>query len=146
MIENLYRASRVGVKIRMIVRGICSLIPDMSGLGGNIEVRSIVDKYLEHSRLFVFCNGGDNRYFLSSADWMVRNLDNRVEVAAPIYDVNIQQEIRDFLRLQFDDNTKARIINERQDNTYYDVHPENPVRAQEDIYDYLASRSRGGSR
>jgi polyphosphate kinase len=77
---------------------------------------------------------------------MVRNLDNRVEVAAPIYDVNIQQEIRDFLRLQFDDNTKARIINERQDNTYYDVHPENPVRAQEDIYDYLASRSRGGSR
>jgi polyphosphate kinase len=143
MIENLYRASRAGVKVKMIIRGICSLIPGISGVSDNIEVRSIVDKYLEHSRLFVFCNGGDNKYYLSSADWMVRNLDNRVEVAAPVYDRDIQKEIWDFLQIQFNDNTKARVINEYQDNPYYDANPENPVRAQDDIYAYFALKLEG---
>lgn len=146
MIENLYRASRAGVKIRLIVRGICSLIPGLPGLSENIEVRSIVDKYLEHSRLFVFYNDGDPKFFLSSADWMVRNLDNRVEVAAPIYDKNIQQEILDFLQIQFEDNTKARVINEHQDNSYYIGNSKKTVRSQEDTYAYLASKLEGAKK
>ena len=85
MIDQLYKASQKGVKIRMIVRGICSLVPGVAGLSENIEAISIVDKYLEHSRIFVFCNAGDEKIYISSADWMVRNLDNRVEVAVPIF-------------------------------------------------------------
>jgi polyphosphate kinase len=118
MINKLYQASREGVKIKMIIRGTCSLVPGVTGLSENIEVYSILDKYLEHSRIFVFRNDGDEKYYLSSADWMVRNLDNRIEVATPIYDQNIQNELKQFLEIQFNDSIKARIINESQNNTY----------------------------
>ena len=136
MINKLYEASKAGVSITMIVRGICSLVPGVAGLSENIEVISIVDKYLEHSRIFIFCNGGDDRYYISSADWMVRNLDRRVEVATPIYDSYLQRELRMYMDLQFLDNTKARVINELQDNTYREG-CDRSYRAQEDIYTFL---------
>lgn len=136
MIQKLYDASNAGVSIKMIIRGICSLVPGVKGLSENIEVISIVDKYLEHSRIIVFCNNGDEKYYISSADWMVRNLDKRVEVATPIYDTNLQNELKKYIALQFKDNTKTRIIDQLQSNTYKD-RGEKPYRAQEDIYNYL---------
>jgi polyphosphate kinase len=139
MILKLYEASKAGVKIKIIVRGICSLIPQLKGLSTNIEVISIVDKYLEHARIFVFANGGDEKYFLSSADWMQRNLDFRSEVAVPIYDKNLQNELRNILDIQWNDNVKARIINAKQDNQYVSTFKplKVKVRAQDEIYNYL---------
>lgn len=137
MIDKLYAASQAGVKIRMVVRGICSLIPGVKGLSDNIEVVSILDRYLEHSRIFIFCNGGEERTYISSADWMIRNLDNRVEVSAPIVDPDIQKELREFMEIQFRDNKKARIINAAQDNTYRAPGGKKSFSAQEDTYTFL---------
>ncbi len=111
----------------------------------NIEAISIVDKYLEHSWIFLFGNGGEEKIFISSGDWMTRNLDHRIEVACPIYDPDIQDELREFLRYQWEDNTKARIIDKEQLNTYRHYSPEAPIRAQEDIYIWLKSLSPGGN-
>lgn len=118
MIEDLYKASRAGVKIQMIVRGICSLVPGVKGMSENISVISILDRYLEHTRVLVFGNGGDELMYISSADWMGRNLDRRVEVAAPIFDEGIKSEIRKTLEFQLNDNQKARIIDKKQMNAY----------------------------
>jgi polyphosphate kinase len=137
MIEKLYDASKVGVKIRLIVRSICSLVPGVNNLSENIEVTSIVDKYLEHSRIFVFCNGGDEKVFLSSADWMVRNLDHRVEVTTPIYDKAIREELKQYLDIQFRDNVKARVINEKQDNQFRAENGDEPHRAQFGMHSWL---------
>ena len=134
----LYAASNAGVKIRLIVRGICSLVPGIPGVSDHIEIISIVDKFLEHSRLFIFCNGGKEKYFISSADWMTRNLDLRVEVACPIYDPALQQELRTYFDLQWRDNVKARRINEALDNQYRRIPDAAPLRSQEAIYDYLS--------
>ncbi|MBC7085848.1 MAG: polyphosphate kinase 1 [Methanomethylovorans sp.] len=142
MINKLYEASQAGVKIRMVIRSICSLVPGIKGLSENIKVTSIVDKYLEHSRVFIFCNGGYEKYYISSADWMVRNLDKRVEVAVPIYDPYIQEELKQFMHFQFADNTKARIINKEQNNQY--VKSKNSSerrRAQEDIYKFFENKA-----
>jgi len=140
-INRLYEASQAGVKIKMIVRGICSLVPGVPGLSDNIEVISIVDKYLEHSRIFIFANGGDELYYISSADWMIRNLDNRVEVATPIYDKRLQKELKRYLEIQFRDGVKARLINEKQDNPYRRLNSEPIYRAQQDIYDFLKNEA-----
>jgi len=137
MIEKLYNASQAGVKIRMVVRGICSLIPGVKGLSENIEVTSIVDRYLEHSRIFIFCNGGAERTYISSADWMIRNLDNRVEVTTPILDPDLQRELHEFFAIQLRDNTKARNITSAQDNSYRGAGVEPAFRAQEEIYNFL---------
>ena len=118
VIRKLYQASQAGVSIRMVVRGICSLIPGVPGLSENIQAVSIVGRYLEHSRIFIFCNGGAERYYISSADWMTRNLDTRIEVAAPIYDPDLQKEFKYILETQLSDNVKARIIDAVQDNRY----------------------------
>lgn len=139
MIETLYRASQAGVKIRLIVRGSCSLIPGIPGLSEHIEAISIVDRYLEHSRIFVFCNGGKPKYYISSADWMVRNLDHRVEVACPIYDKNIRRELQTYLDIQWQDNIKARILNSALDNQYRRDASGIQVRSQEAIYEWLKS-------
>jgi len=147
MIDILYRASQEGVDVRLIVRGICSLVPGVPGLSDNISAVSIVDRFLEHSRIFVFCNGGDVKYYISSADWMTRNLDRRVEVACPIYDERLQKQIGDFLDIQFRDNTKARVLNISQDNQYRKTDGP-PVRTQFEFYRYIqelgAERKRGG--
>lgn len=118
VVRKLYKASNAGVQIKMIIRGICSVVPGVAGMSDNIEVISILDRYLEHSRILVFANGGDEKYFISSADWMGRNLDRRIEVGVPIHNKSIQKELRKVLELQLQDNCKARIIDEHQTNNY----------------------------
>lgn len=118
MIDKLYEASRAGVQIQLIVRGICCLVPGVKGMSENIEAISIVDKFLEHPRLFIFGNGGDTKMYISSADWMTRNLDYRVEVGCPIYDADIKQELIETFEMSWNDNVKARIFSAAQDNAY----------------------------
>ena len=138
IIDKLYEASDAGVEVKMIVRGMCALIPGKEGLSENIEVVSIVDKYLEHSRIFVFCNNGQPLYFISSADLMTRNLDHRVEVTCPVYDQALQQELQMLLDIQLKDNVKARIIDEEQKNSYKKPQRgEQRVRSQTAYYNYL---------
>ena len=141
MIDKLYEASRAGVKIQMIVRGICCLVPGIEGMSENIEVISIVDKFLEHPRLFIFANGGNPKFYISSADWMTRNISFRVEVGCPIYDKAIQQELIDTFEISWADNVKARIINEAQDNTYR-PHTTPPLRSQVALYEYYQHKNK----
>lgn len=110
MIEVLYAASKVGVRIDLIVRGICSLIPGVEGMSENIRVRSVVGRYLEHARVLYFENAGDPKYFISSADWMTRNLDRRVEVTVPIHHPVLQSQLAEFLQCQLRDNVRARAL------------------------------------
>lgn len=140
MIKKLYEAGKAGVKVRMIIRGICSLVPGIQGLSDNIQVISIVDKYLEHARVFVFANDGDPRYYISSFDWMPRNIDHRSEVGVPVYDPAIQKQLMDILEIQWSDNTKARLINVQQDNQYRRTRSRTKTRAQDAIYQYLAKQ------
>jgi polyphosphate kinase len=140
VIKKLYQANAAGVRISAIIRGMCSLTPGVPGLSENIEVISIVDKFLEHARIFVFCNDGNEKYFISSADWMPRNLDHRIEVACPIYDAALQQEIRDILEIQLRDNVKARIINETQDNQYRRATGTRKVQSQMELYKYYLKK------
>jgi len=140
IIKKLYQANAAGVKIKAIIRGMCSLTPGVPGLSENIEVISIVDKFLEHARIFIFCNNNDEKYYISSADWMPRNLDHRIEVACPIYNPEIQQEIRDILEIQMKDNVKARVINETQDNNYRVPSGSREVQSQMELYKYYLTK------
>ncbi|WP_418639025.1 polyphosphate kinase 1 [Winogradskyella sp.] len=142
MIDKLYEASRAGVKIQMIVRGLCCLVPGVKGMSENIEVISIIDKFLEHTRLYIFSNENDPKIYISSADWMTRNIDNRVEVSCPIYDADIKQELQYLYNICWNDNVKARIINENQDNTYR-RNNKPKVRAQFDTYKYYLNKLEG---
>jgi polyphosphate kinase len=137
LIGKLYQASVAGVKIRIIARSVCSLIPGLKGPSANIEAVSIVDKYLEHSRLFIFTNGGNEKYYFSSGDWMIRNLDNRVEVAVPVYDADLQKELKTFFELQWRDNCKARDLKNPEKNEVRKLHGDQVFRAQDDIYLFL---------
>jgi len=140
IVRKLYQASQAGVKIQLIVRAICVAIPGIPGMSDNIQGISIVDRFLEHSRILVFCHGGDPKYYITSADWMVRNFDNRIEVACPIYDKKIQQELWEILQLQLRDNTKARIIGgQGEPNTYLKTNGK-PVQSQVKIYEYLSGK------
>jgi polyphosphate kinase len=141
VIAKLYQASNAGVKIKMIVRGMCCLIPGVKGFSENIDVISIVDKYLEHSRVHIYCNGGNELLYLTSADFMTRNIDNRVEVGFPIYNEELKKEIRDIINLQLEDNTKAREINSHNTNKYHKTNSEIPHRAQIEIYNYLKNKN-----
>jgi len=118
IIAKMYEASNAGVKIELIVRGMCCLIPEILGFSENIKVRSIVDRYLEHARVWIFSNNGQEEIYLSSADFMNRNLDRRVEVTFPILNPSIKQQIRKIIEFQLQDNTKAREINAENDNRY----------------------------
>ncbi len=118
LINKLYDASNAGVKIRLIVRGVCCLIPGMKNKSENIEAISIVDRFLEHSRIMKFGNAGSPTYFISSADWMERNMDKRIEVGVPIYAKHIQDQIDNIFALQWSDNVKARIIDKKLSNKY----------------------------
>ncbi len=137
MVKKLYQASEAGVKIKIICRGTCTLVPGEKGQSENIEVISIVDKFLEHSRVFVFNNGGKEKYYISSADWMVRNLDNRIEVACPVEDTSLQQELKTMLLIQLKDSTKARLVNYTVVNEYKERDKLPEIRSQVAIYDYL---------
>lgn len=142
IVRKLYEASQSGVKIKLIIRGICVLIPGVPGLSDNIEAISIVDRYLEHSRVFVFCDGGDNKYFISSADWMVRNFDNRIETACPVYDKTLQQELMKMLQIQWSDNSKARYLGEKNTNEYRERETgELKIQSQLETYNYFLNNS-----
>lgn len=141
IIDKLYEASQAGVKIKLIVRGICSLIPGIPELSENINAISILDKYLEHSRVFIFCHGGKEKYYISSADLMTRNLNYRVEVACPVYDKELQKEIRNIIDIQLSDNVKARIWNKRLTNKYKRKMPGKEIRGQIEIYNYLKEKA-----
>jgi polyphosphate kinase len=136
LIDLLYEASREGVPVRLVARGTCSLVPGVAGLSDRIEAVSIVDRYLEHSRIFFFANGGNERCYISSADWMTRNLDFRVEVAVPILDAGARAELRHYFNLQLTDTTKARVIDQALSNRYR--RGAGKHRAQVEIYRWLA--------
>jgi polyphosphate kinase len=141
MIDKLYDASRAGVKIQMIIRGICCLIPGVKGMSENIEAISIVDNFLEHSRIFIFGNHGKPEVFISSADFMTRNIDARVEVTCPIYDENIKLELIESFDVGWKGNVKARYHSEKLDNKYR-VRSENDrvYRAQIETYNYYRNQ------
>ena len=140
IIKKLYQASRAGVKIEIICRGICRLVPQVKGMSENITVISIIDKYLEHSRAFIFANDGKPKYYTGSADWMVRNFDHRFEVVTPVYDKQMQEEIMDMFNIQWADNVKARLVNVEPINQYRKTDSTKPVRSQIEIYKYLKER------
>ncbi len=141
LIDKLYEASQAGVKVKMIVRGICCLIPGVKGMSENITVVSVVDKFLEHPRVFIFENGGDNKIYLSSADFMTRNIENRVEVACPVYDKELQQQILDTFNISWNDNTKGRIVNQNPQNKMIRLKKgDTQIRSQWMTYDYYKNK------
>ena len=142
MIEKLYEASNAGVKVQLLVRSICCLAPGIPGQSEHITVHRIVDRYLEHARIFAFQNGGEPEYFMGSADWMNRNLHSRIEVVFPVYDPKFGEELQRILDLQLQDNTKAVYVTPALDNTRV-VNDGPPVEAQLAIYNMVRERSGG---
>ena len=142
LIEKLYAAARAGVDIQMVIRGICCAYSEQKAFKGSFNAISIIDDYLEHARVFVFGKGNDSQVFISSADWMIRNLDHRIEAACPIYNKEIQQELIDILNIQLAENVKGRILDNEQSNQYVQRNEHTPkVRSQEDIYKYLQNKT-----
>jgi len=135
LIEELYEASGAGVRIDLIVRGICCLRPEVPGLSDNIRVISIIDRYLEHARVFFFENAGEEEYLLASADWMPRNLDRRVEIAFPVLDPKLQGQVREILEIQLADTVKARRILPDGSSVRVQAEGRPPLRSQERLYD-----------
>ena len=140
LIRSLYNASRAGVKIQMIVRGICCLIPGHKSMSENIKVISIVDRFLEHTRFMIFNNNNDNKVFISSADWMTRNLDNRVEVTCPILQEDIKKEILDIFNIYWSDNIKARLVNNNSKSQSKSL---KSFRSQQKMYNYYLNKIEG---
>jgi len=138
LMEKLYQASKAGVEVKMNIRGICGIRPGMKNLSENIEAISILGKYLEHARIMIFCNNDDPKYFIGSADWMERNLDRRIEVTCPIYDKNIQDELRFIFDLQWKDNVKARQIDANSKNEYRKTGKKANTRVQMEFYKYYS--------
>ena len=137
LITRLHDAARAGVEIKMLIRGICCMYTENKKFKATVQAISIIDEYLEHARVFVFHNDGKEKVFISSADWMVRNIDHRIEAACPILDKSIQDEIKELLDIQLHDNIKARILNNEQNNLYVNPRNTRKVRSQVEIYNYL---------
>lgn len=137
MIKLLYKASQAGVKIKLIIRGICSLVSGVKGISENIQATSIVDRFLEHMRLFVFHNNGDPLYYMSSADWMVRNLHHRIETMIPIYDQDIKNVLQTIINIQLNDNVKSRLLNHKKINSYKKNDKDLAIRSQLETYFYI---------
>ncbi|WCG85028.1 polyphosphate kinase 1 [Pectobacterium sp. A5351] len=144
--EKLYQASSAGVKINLLVRGMCSLIPNLPGISENIQVISILDRYLEHDRVYVFNNGGDKKVYLSSADWMTRNIDYRIEVAVEILDPTLKNRVLETLDILFSDTVKARVVDKESSNRYVSRGNKRKVRAQNAIYDYIKALEQPGDK
>ncbi|HEV2130336.1 MAG TPA: phospholipase D-like domain-containing protein, partial [Longimicrobiaceae bacterium] len=140
IIRRLYEASQAGVPVQLIIRGICCLVPGVPELSESIAARSIVDRFLEHARVFVFHQGGEEVCYLASADWMARNLSHRVEVAFPLYDLEVRREVREMLDLQLADTAKARVIDAGQRNLYAGDPPHSGLRSQIETYRMLQAR------
>jgi polyphosphate kinase len=144
LIEKLYDASRNGVKIQLIVRGICCLVPGVQNLSENIKVISILDRNLEHARFMIFRNNGKPLFYISSADWMERNLDKRIEVGAPILDKRIQSELSLIFKMQWQDNCKARVIDKKQKNKYVKrLDAQEPINSQKNFSLYYREQFKG---
>ncbi|MFZ1562104.1 MAG: polyphosphate kinase 1 [Saprospiraceae bacterium] len=140
MINYLYEASKAGVRIKLIIRGICSLVPGQKDLSENIEAISIVDRFLEHSRVFVFHNDGQPEVYLSSADWMVRNLHFRVETLFPVLDTDLAKTIITCLNIQLNDNVKSRVLDAKLSNRYKKNKDDIAVRSQIETYYFIKRR------
>lgn len=136
IISKLYQASKAGVKIEMIVRGVCCLIPGVKGMSENIKVISIVDKYLEHPRVYIFENEGQPKIYISSADWMTRNFENRIEVTCPIYNVDLQNQILENFKISWEDNVKSRLVNESKERNIKNKNIKGR-RSQVETYNYF---------
>jgi polyphosphate kinase len=142
IIDKLYKASQAGVVIKMIIRGICVLIPGLPGLSENISAISIVDRYLEHSRILYFNINGEEEFYISSADWMQRNLDNRIEITCPVYDQALRDELMTQLNFQLRDNVKARVHDNKGSQSFVKSN-DPPLRSQFDYYFHCLSRISG---
>ena len=141
IIKLLYKASNSGVDVRLLVRGFCCLIPGLEDFSDKIKVTSILDRFLEHGRIYHFYHEGEEKIYMGSADWMTRNLDRRIEVLTPIDDNNLKQEMIDILNIQCKDNVKARIIDKDSKNRYVQkTDDESEIRSQTAIYDYLKTK------
>jgi polyphosphate kinase len=136
LVNKLYEAAKAGVKIEMVIRGICCMLTENKKFKDLYAV-SIVDEYLEHARVMIFTNNGNEKVFISSADWMVRNIDHRIEAACPVFEKNIQQEIRDIIDIQLSDNIKARLLDDSLSNQYVNPRNTKKIRSQVEIYNYL---------
>jgi len=141
MINRLYQAKQAGVDVKLNVRGMCSLVPDFDPKTPPIESIGLIDRYLEHSRMFIFCNNGDEKIYISSADLMTRNLDRRIEVACPILDPNLKEELKTLWNMQWRDNTAARILDNGLTNTHRTTESLIPFRSQLEFYNYLNAKS-----
>jgi polyphosphate kinase len=140
MIDKLYEASNAGVKIKLIIRGICCLVPGLKNYSENIEAISIVDNYLEHSRVFIFGNNNNPEIFISSADFMTRNIDARVEVTCPIYDEEIKQDLIDTFEIGWKANVKARLHSDKFENLYRKRGDDKVFRAQQEMYKHYQNK------
>lgn len=134
LVEKLYEASAAGVKVDLVVRGNCSLVTGVPGISENIRINGIIDRYLEHSRIFIFANGGDERYYIGSADWMPRNLDNRIEVITPVYDKEIQNDLKQIVEYGLRDTAKGRIVDGSGENLPWQTDEGGLFRSQEELY------------
>ncbi len=141
LIEKLYEAARAGVELKLIVRGIFCMFSENKKFKIPVKAVSIVDEYLEHARVFIFRNNGHEKVFISSADWMVRNLDHRVEATCPIFDENIKRVLKNILEIQLSDNTKARILDNDLSNRYVRDKKQKKIRSQVEIYNYLHQKT-----
>ena len=135
IVQKLYEASAAGVSIRLLVRGNCSLVAGLGPKSDRIEIRGIIDRYLEHARILIFCNGGDEQYYIGSADWMPRNIDHRIEAYAPVYDPEIRRELKTIVEFGLADNVAARIVDGTGRNRIYD-NGEPPFRSQQKLYEH----------
>ena len=137
LITKLNEAARAGVELKMVIRSICCMMTENGKFKIPVQAISIVDEYLEHARVMIFHNGGKEKTFISSADWMVRNIDHRIEAACPIIEKGIQQELKDILQIQLSDNIKARRLDNELSNTYINPRNTKKVRSQVEVYNYL---------
>ena len=136
IINHLYEANKAGVTIRLIIRGMCSLVPGLKDLSENIKAIGIVDRFLEHTRFLIFCNGGNEECYISSADLMTRNIEHRIEVTCPVFDKSIRNEMKDIFEIQWSDNVKARKLDATLANEF--VKPGKiPVQSQIEVYNYI---------
>ncbi len=137
LIEKLYEAAKAGVEIKMVVRGICCMLTENKKYKMPVQAISIIDEYLEHARVMIFHNDGDEKVFISSADWMVRNIDHRIEAACPIFEKDIQKELKEIIHIQLSDNIKARRLDNELSNQYVNPRNTKKVRSQVETYNYL---------
>ena len=139
MVKKLYEASSHGVRIDLLVRGNCSLITGVPGVSDTIRINGIIDRYLEHSRIFIFANGGDEKMFIGSADWMPRNLDNRVEVITPVYDSRIKEDLWKVIDFGLRSNCQGSVVDGSGKNCLWTTDTEESFRSQEELYKYYKS-------